>query len=554
MNLHRRPRRSGVLLILFLAVIAAASAAPAALADTPLNIRFELKDGDKVGDTITVVAKVTGSESVGIEKVEFLVDDKPVGTDTSTPYTFDWDTLAESEGPHTVVATVFDAKGQTKRAKISLNVDNELSKGADYHADNALAALKEGNVDAAAKSARRALKIAPDNLKAARALAGIHRERREISEAVAVLEKAAMPDNEIGARVELVGLYILEGTTSDSTESFLKSADKAIAVHQKLSEIKAKGIGASPMQRGDIQFAAHNWPAAVREYQKCVTGLDSAPMPCVNRLILAYINAGRTRDAESALGTVIRAKRADEVTHVIQALLLFKQRQWSKAREMVQEGADNDHVGSLIVAAYSELAQGQMKRARELADRAAKAAPELPEVQLLRAYTVIDAIDASRAANSALMADPTLTEAYALKGYQTLLGRDIKKFAAADALFDYALKRDAMNSYAIMGLSLSLLGQKRPIESEPLLEQLNKQEPNWPDVHVARALNYSLADKSIKVPLEMELARKLDPDRFEDALVPTAAELTPRVYRYRFSPVVTPASLYPAKATASVEK
>jgi len=282
--------------------------------------------------------------------------------------------------------------------------------------------------------------------------------------------------------------------------------------------------------------------------------VDLAPMPCVNRLILAYINAGRMREAESALGTVLRAKRADEVTHVIQALLLFKQRQWVKAREMVQEGADNDHIASLIVAGYAEMAQGQLKKARDLAERAAKAAPELPEVQLLRAYTVIDAIDASRAATAALMVDPTLTEAYALKGYQTLLGKDIKKYAAADALFDYALKRDATNSYALMGLSLSLLGQKRPIESEPLLEQLNKQEPNWPDVHVARALYFSLADKSIKVPPEMEIAQKLDPDRFQDALVPSSAELTPRVYRYRFSPVVTPGSLYPAKSTASAER
>lgn len=544
---------AGARRLLFRTLIAAAAllAMPLAFADDELGVRFELKEGDKVSDKVTVVAKVTGSENVGIEKVEFLLDDKPAGTDTSTPYTLEWDTLADNEGPHTIVATVFDAKGQTKRAKITLNVDNELSKGADFHADNALAALKEGNVDSAVKSARRALKVDPSNLKAARALAGIHRERREYPEAIAVMEKATIPDGEIGARADLVGLYILNGSASDSTEDFLKNAGKAIEVHKKLAAARAAKGGTGAIEKGDAQFAAHNWAGAVNYYQQAVSGLDTAPMENVNRLLLAYIYAGRIKDAESALGTVNRAKRGDELTRVVQSLLLYRKRDFAKAKDMIQEGADNGQVASLIMAGYIELAQGSVRKARDIAERAAKLAPDLPEVQMLRAYTVIDAIDASKAVTAALMVDPTLPEAYALKGFQALLGKDKSKYASADQLFDFALKRDPINNYALVGAALSLMAQKRPIEAEPLLEQLNKQDYNWADVHAARALNFSLADKSIKVEPEMALARKQDPDRFQDALVPNPAELTSRIYRYRYSPIITPGSLYPVKVTAN---
>src|SRR5258706_3145668 len=66
--------------------------------ENPLEVKFDIKEGAKIGDLVTIVARVTGSEDTGIDRVEFLVDDQPKGTDSSVPYYFDWDTLAEKEG------------------------------------------------------------------------------------------------------------------------------------------------------------------------------------------------------------------------------------------------------------------------------------------------------------------------------------------------------------------------------------------------------------------------------------------------------------------------
>src|SRR5262249_31008611 len=99
----------------------------------------------------------------------------------------------------------------------------------------------------------------------------------------------------------------------------------------------------------------------------------------------------------------------------------------------------------------------------------------------------------------------------------------------------------------IMGGALSLLAQKRYQEAESLVTQLSKQDPSGPDTHVVQALYYSEADKTFKIQSELEMARKLDPDKWQDALVPTPQDLIARIYKYRYQPVLSPASLYPEK-------
>src|SRR5262249_8495207 len=93
-----------------LSMLIACLAFPACAA-AATKVQFELKDGATVSDIVTVVVKVTGADDVGIDRVEFLVDDQLKATDSSVPYSFDWDTLADTEGKHTITATAFDAQG-----------------------------------------------------------------------------------------------------------------------------------------------------------------------------------------------------------------------------------------------------------------------------------------------------------------------------------------------------------------------------------------------------------------------------------------------------------
>ncbi len=517
-------------------------------ASAAVKVQFELKEGATVSDTVTVAAKVTGADDIGIDKVEFLVDDQLKSTDTSTPYSFDWDTLAETEGKHTLTATAFDAQGRSQRAKINVVIDNELSKGADYLAGLALTAIKENKPDTAAKYSRRALKVDPNNRLAARSLAGVARAKGEYKQALAMLENVELPDNDIEVREELVALYIASAGNAETTEEFLKSAAKAVEVYSKLTAARISRAGATDARsKGDAFFAARNWTGAVGQYQKSGEG-ENPPMENVNRLILAYINAGRTKEALATIGTLDRQKRSDDGTRALHGFILLRDHQFARAHEIVQEGIENDSLPSLIVASYADLGLKQTKRAQAEAEKAFAIAPKLPEVLLLRAFTLNDAIDSDHAVMKALEYDPAQAEAYAVRGYQTMLTRASKRFSVADQLFDFALKRDPTCTYAQLGLALSLMGQNRTNEAEPLIVQALAGDPNGPDIHVARAVCYGLADKTVNINSELALAKKLDPEHWDDTYLPKINEMIGRTYLYRHPAVLTPLSLYPPKA------
>jgi tetratricopeptide (TPR) repeat protein len=518
------------------------------------SVKFTLTDGAKVSDTTPIVARASTDDDTGIDKVEFAVDDQLKATDSSTPYSFDWDTLAETEGSHTITATAFDAKGRTARAKITLTIDNELSKGADAHAESAMAALKEGNLPVATNYARRALKLAPGNLMAARALAGIYREKGEYSQALSILEKATLPEDDIDTRADLVSLHILKGDSADTTEEFLKEATAAGEVYKKLQELRVAklkkedtNLRNTNIALGDAEFAAGDLNAAMREYQKAGPS-DTAPVEVINRLILANINTGKLKEADTLIRQLTRAKRADSVTQTLVALMQYNEHDLVAAQKSVSKGVEDGTLASLILGSYIDLAMGQRKKAQAKGEQIFAIAPNLPEVHLLRSYLEDDAGDQHKEVVRVLRLNPTMPEAYVDRGFQLMLARDAKRFESADPILDMALKLDPKNNYALMAKSLSMISQKRPNEAEPLLTQLLDQDKNAPDAHTAKALNLSLQDKSIGITQELKLAFNRDQERWADVFVPKPTDLMARTYRYRFSPVLTPAALYPPKS------
>lgn len=67
------------------------------------------------GATLSGTQNITASASddVGVTKVDFLIDGTVVGTDTTSPYSFSWNTTTVSNGPHSVVARATDAANNT---------------------------------------------------------------------------------------------------------------------------------------------------------------------------------------------------------------------------------------------------------------------------------------------------------------------------------------------------------------------------------------------------------------------------------------------------------
>jgi len=73
----------------------------------------------------TVTVQATASDNIGVTGVELRIDGSLLGTDSSAPYSFAWDTTGTTNGPHTVQATAYDAAGNSGVATQTNTVQNQ---------------------------------------------------------------------------------------------------------------------------------------------------------------------------------------------------------------------------------------------------------------------------------------------------------------------------------------------------------------------------------------------------------------------------------------------
>jgi chitodextrinase len=79
-------------------------------------------DNSQVSGTVNVTADAI--DNVGVTKVEFYVDDVLKSTDTSSPYSYSWDSTSVSNGIYVIKAKAYDAAGNVGSAEVSVTVGN----------------------------------------------------------------------------------------------------------------------------------------------------------------------------------------------------------------------------------------------------------------------------------------------------------------------------------------------------------------------------------------------------------------------------------------------
>ncbi len=90
-----------------------------------------------VHDIATITASATDNSGSGLAKVVFLVDGSVADTATTSPYSYQWDTLSIPDGNHTIEAQAYDNDGDVgSSATIPVIVNN-----GDINGDNAVSIL-----------------------------------------------------------------------------------------------------------------------------------------------------------------------------------------------------------------------------------------------------------------------------------------------------------------------------------------------------------------------------------------------------------------------------
>jgi subtilisin family serine protease len=90
----------------------------------PPTVSLTSPSAGTVSGTVTLAADAADAGS-GVASVAFAVDGTTVGTDTTAPYAFNWNTTAVGNGSHTITARATDGAGnQATSAPVAIDVQN----------------------------------------------------------------------------------------------------------------------------------------------------------------------------------------------------------------------------------------------------------------------------------------------------------------------------------------------------------------------------------------------------------------------------------------------
>jgi fibronectin type 3 domain-containing protein len=96
------------------------------LADTTKPVTTILMPEDLSTVSGAVNVKASATDSSGISKIEFYVQDVLETTDTTAPYEYAWDTQAVADGTYTIIAKAYDAAGNSSFDARSVTVENTV--------------------------------------------------------------------------------------------------------------------------------------------------------------------------------------------------------------------------------------------------------------------------------------------------------------------------------------------------------------------------------------------------------------------------------------------
>jgi bacterial leucyl aminopeptidase len=108
----------------FMAELAKGTASGGSNDTTPPTVAITAPSaGSTVTGTTTISANA--SDNVGVARVDFLVDGTVRGSDTTSPYSYAWDTTTTGNGSRTLVARAYDAAGNVgTSASVAVTVSN----------------------------------------------------------------------------------------------------------------------------------------------------------------------------------------------------------------------------------------------------------------------------------------------------------------------------------------------------------------------------------------------------------------------------------------------
>lgn len=509
-----------------------------------VKIDLNVKDGEVIKQVFRLQATVQSDKLV--EKVEFIINDRLREVARSTPYTFEWDTIADAEGEHTLEVVATTEGGATKNLKLKVKVDNEVALGAEHHFEQARDLFAEGKIQEAVYAARIALK-ARSEFKDARILliqALLRLNRFEAADNAVEDLIRAFPDAPEGYRFRAAAALRRARGSADE----IKFIGTAIENQRKVLDFQireADNAGTTVdalARRAELAIQDGDLDKATDLFFTCVQR-DENNILYRNRLAQVHLKAGRYQDVIVVTGAAIRRNIADAYTYTVLGMtyaLQGKSRESETAFAKAEQMKAN-YPPALIAQAHLALMNNKTSQAARLLGRVQTEGYSSPELSLLLAWVWSNSREFDRARDQfwrTVEMNPLFVEIYALRAMENLIdGLNPRKGDLIDVgkeWFEIALKAQPSFGPAIFGGELagavSVYEVKRDSGSGPsaqdrerALQQVNNllkkvREAAWAHLCAAMILDqYGLITEADKL---IAKANQMDKERIDSLRVP----------------------------------
>lgn len=526
-------------------------------------------DPTKLSDVVALEAKA--DSSAGVSRVTLEIDDKFQQEKKAPPYNFEWDTLAERDGPHTIGIVAYNANGQTGVKRMKVTVENKLSLGIDYYAEEALLAMRRGDEVTLEKSARKAYRIStaiPEAIRAMALLTGLQTDPNRgismIDDRQSMIQKDDPVTIEIRNFLRLVRAARnpdLIAMLPDMRAGLLSAKQRAREV---LDEVKQKTPDTSTdanalLTRGDTLWNLHRYTEALDSYERVGRLTTEAKLQrrLQMRIASTLLRLGRVKEAES-IAQRLTVEESDLTAKAVLGAVLFAQRKYEEAGRTVETGAEKKNAACLTVGAMTDMILGARTRAYKRTGSTFKLM-DGPENQYLALAVFAEngsKDNARKAFTVSIMNSPLSGATLAEYGFQAIAFNDSPdRFIMALNIFDLALSADPEDITAMAGRAVSLWGLGRLNGFHDYIDRLSKLDPLSPDLFVmlAAELNRDPA-KAATVSEALQRATKLDPYNYKYKDVPKPEVLATRMMRTRRIIPLSPSLLDKADAPPPIEE
>jgi len=480
-------------------------------------INVDVKDGEAISGERHF--RVTVDSKSPITQVEFYVGSDLRDSDTSTPYEFKLDTLAEDDGDLKVTFAAYTTDGKSTKKPMTLKIDNGVSKGADFHVAAGEEFLRNSKWDDAITSGRIALKAKknynPARMVLARAYLGkdILDRAQKFAEDVVADDPKNLPALDLVAAINLkraFNTYNRGGNAEDTQKVIAEALKAAVDSRRKTLDYQVDNFGAvtdqNRLKYADLAMAAGRFSLVPPVLEKQFSE-DISNVAIGNRIAFADIKMGRFADARATLKNLSKKNAMDAYSNALLSVIETEAGNKGASDDAMKEAvlSDSEDLGVRTAQAYIALKNGNNSVLGKLSSDLARDQGQRTEINyFLSALTnrLQQFEDSRRYFERAVLSEPANADMYVERGNESvhvsIFGGLAKKdadvqLANAKIMYETALAAQPNSYQALAGMSIVSLLQNNVKDAVKYGEASIKANGNYAGAYYAASAAYAAA-------------------------------------------------------------